>query len=487
MVNKEKYENSRWIMASYGCQAMFSQWITSAFGLYTIVFYETIVGLDQTLALIAFLIFSAWNAINDPLVGYIMEKFPTRWTKKTGYKRFPIVMITAIPWLFTYFLIFMVPYSWDPVVDQLKIFLWYVLSLCLYDLLYTIMDINANSLYPEKFRNLNERRTSQGFGTILGIIGVVLAFLITGLVFPKSMVGLARSTKFGYYQQAGTISLIGGIFLFLFQIPGLFENKNMRERNLAYLTEVHDEVKTPFWTTVKAILSNKAFMFRIIFFFGYQSAVAIVNASVLYVTIFLLDRQGASIFLSVSMLIGALITTPLWVIISNRVNNNKLMCIVYGIIVFISFIPMMFAQTLLGWIICLFIFGVGVGGSTNNPPTMGDILDDAVIRTGKREPSIYYGFQTFFIRFSEGLKAAVILIVHILTGFDEGNATFTDLAASFGSNIEGLKIALFGIRIHAALIPAILVLVCLILFWIYYPLTPKKVAENKAKLLASGK
>jgi len=53
---KHPYENSRLIHASFGSREMFSQWFTSAFGLYTILFYESIIGLPSLLMIPAFLI-----------------------------------------------------------------------------------------------------------------------------------------------------------------------------------------------------------------------------------------------------------------------------------------------------------------------------------------------------------------------------------------------------------------------------------------------
>jgi hypothetical protein len=38
---KHRYENSRLTHASFGSREMFSQWFTSAFGLYTFCFYES--------------------------------------------------------------------------------------------------------------------------------------------------------------------------------------------------------------------------------------------------------------------------------------------------------------------------------------------------------------------------------------------------------------------------------------------------------------
>ena len=48
------------------------------------------------------------------------------------------------------------------------------------------------------------------------------------------------------------------------------------------------------------------------------------------------------------------------------------------------------------------------------------------------------------------------------------------------------ELALFGIRIHAAIVPAILILVTILIFWKFYELTPDRVAANKSKLQELG-
>ena len=122
---QHRHENSRLIHASFGSREMFSQWFTLAFGLYTFFFYESIIGLPSELALAAFLVFSVWNAINDPLVGYLMEKIRMPWQRRSQLHRFP--------WIVSYLVIFLVPLRWHPPDDTLKIFAWYVGSLLLFD------------------------------------------------------------------------------------------------------------------------------------------------------------------------------------------------------------------------------------------------------------------------------------------------------------------------------------------------------------------
>jgi GPH family glycoside/pentoside/hexuronide:cation symporter len=160
------------------------------------------------------------------------------------------------------------------------------------------------------------------------------------------------------------------------------------------------------------------------------------------------------------------------------------MSIFAGLLMTASFVPMIFAVTQWQWMATLALFGVSLGGQWfMDPPTMGDVLDDAAVRTGKREQSIYYGFQTFIVRFGEALKAGVIALAHIATGFKEGVPT---LAGQQAANPEGWKTMIFGIRVHTAIVPALIVLVMTIIFWRRFDLTPQKAAENRKKLEKLG-
>ena len=97
---KEVRENSVPIMLSYGAYQTFAQWITCAFGLYVFFFYEVEIGLNVGIAAVALIIYSIWNAVNDPLIGYFLERFHMPWEKRWG-KRFPWVFLGAIPGLFS--------------------------------------------------------------------------------------------------------------------------------------------------------------------------------------------------------------------------------------------------------------------------------------------------------------------------------------------------------------------------------------------------
>jgi GPH family glycoside/pentoside/hexuronide:cation symporter len=94
---EQKYENNRIIMASFGVNQFFGQWITGPFGLFVFFFFKQEIGLNVYFAMTAMVIYSVWNAINDPLIGYLVEKIKMPWERKYGMKRFPWVIIGGIP------------------------------------------------------------------------------------------------------------------------------------------------------------------------------------------------------------------------------------------------------------------------------------------------------------------------------------------------------------------------------------------------------
>jgi GPH family glycoside/pentoside/hexuronide:cation symporter len=469
---KEEYIYKKRIMASYGSRELASQWIFAAFGFSVFFFYESVIQLPTLLAALAYVVYSIWNAVNDPLIGWIMEKIHMPWEKK-GFKRFPWLVIAIIPWLISYLLIYLVPSQWygSPAIvqqNQWLIFGWYVGTLCFYDTMVTLYDTNVLAVYPEKFRTLGERRTTQGFGTILGILGLVLA-----AVPPMFFVGEDTLVASGYVANAW-FSVGFGVILWLFTIPGIFEDKRVRDLRFKRKESGEKQEIEPFIKSTVTVVKDRNFMLKMIHFFGYQVGAVMTQTSAYYVVTYILLNQTSITILLLSMLIGSLISVPIWNYVAHKLNDNRKVGLIACAVLFVTFIPLMIVGDVIGWIISLVLFGVGIGANWYiDPPMMGDVLDDVSVRTGKTQYTIYYGFQAFFIKFGQTFIAITIALSHVLTGFDPANPIQTDFA-------------LFGIRVHTAIVPAILMLITLIIFWKWYDITPEKVLENKSKLKELG-
>ncbi len=475
ITEKEEYENSKPIMASYGFNQFFSQWITGPFGLFVFFFFEAEIGLDVLLVGIGFVIFSIWNAVNDPLTGYIMERIHMPWERRWG-KRFPWVILGAIPWLFTYLAIFYVPLNWDPVTDQWLIFGWAIFSICLYDTLFTLWNVNALAMFPDKFRGPEERRTATSIATLLGMMGIVAGSIIAPMFIEE---GVPQSYRVSAWVLVGI-----GIILFFIMIPGIYENRIMRERYQQFRLKAEKVEREPFTHTLRRVVTDRRFMVKTIYFFGYQAAAVFISASGPYMITFVIqgDIETLGILMGL-MLIGAFISVPFWNYFCHKVNDNKKMSIIAGFAMVLTFLPLFFATEFIFFMIALLLFGIGLGGQWYmDPPLMGDVLDDLAVRTQKREAATYYGYTAFFIRLSTSVQAIAFAIVHILTGFVEGTTSYTELESLSATP----ELALIGIRALASIIPALLVLITIFIFWKWFDITPEVVDENKKKLEELG-
>jgi Na+/melibiose symporter-like transporter len=268
-------------------------------------------------------------------------------------------------------------------------------------------------------------------------------------------------------------------------LPGIFETKQLRAAyqvrrdNLA-----RQEKPAGFFATARKVFTNKRFVGKVTLFFGYQVGVVMLQTSALYIVTYLLDAPASTISLLLgSMLGGALISVPVWMTISRRTNNNRLVSLVGGFFLALTFVPMIFVNSLAGWLICLVFFGMALGNQWfSDPPTMGDILDDVAVKTGRRDPSVYISYQSLAYKLGYTSIAAVIAAVHTQTGFPAGVTSLAELMQKSPTP----QLALFGIRIHSAIVPAAVALVATTIFWLLYDLTPTRVAANKQKLEEMG-
>ncbi|PKL27851.1 MAG: MFS transporter [Spirochaetae bacterium HGW-Spirochaetae-2] len=451
------------IMASYGVGKFLAEFLTGAFGAVVFKFYETEIGLSAGFAALATILYSLWNAINDPVIGYVTNR-NAPFSKKLG-RRFPWIVIGLFLSAFFFILIFSVPAAWRETAASrpLPVFLWMVFTICLFDGCYSLWEVNYQSVYPDKFRSQEIRTKAAAISTAVGVLGVAAGFVVPPMFFEYGDVGSYLTS--GWAVAAFTIA---GILLI---IPGIHETREMIGRFSKHQEQLRVEPKTEhnFFPSMKRALKHRDLVAFILLLFLYQSGAMCMTSSVHYVGDYILNvSSSGTTTIFAGMLVGTLLSIPGWTFVSKRLMNNQRMLLITSVVMAAFSFPMTFIQTKTGFTIFMALWGLGFGGFwTFMGPAMADIVDSIVVTDKRRDDGVLMGIRAFFMRFSYASQAIVFWLIHRLTNF---NADPTSTAAKM------------GISLHMAAVPAVFFLAGALVFYKMNTLDPEKIAQNKRKL-----
>ncbi len=448
------------VMGSYGVGRFLAEFLTGAFAAVVFKFYETEIGLPSFYAAAAIIIYAVWNAVNDPLLGYFTSK-PTFLSKRLG-RRFPWIIIGTLTAAASFILIFAVPRTFDASENPFPVFLWMVFSTCLYDVCYSVWELNYQSIFPDKFRGQRERVKTAQLSTIIGVFGIAGGFVIPPLFFEY---GQPET-----FLTSAWVTAAVAIFAAMLLIPGVLENRSMISR---YITKVETEkaegTALSFFTQMRRAFRRRNFLAFVLLYFFYQSAAMCMTGSIHYVGDYILPGGSSEVIIVFAgMLAGAMVGVPLWGKLSRRLKNNQKMLIITAVLMAVFAFPMTFLKTYTSFTIALFFWGIAFGGFWMfMSPAMADVIDEIVVDDKKRDDGIYMGFRAFFGRLSYASQAVTFWLVHELTNFTEDPRS---------------PEAIFGIHVHMALVPMGFLIIGIIIFLKLNKLTPEQVAEHKRQL-----
>jgi GPH family glycoside/pentoside/hexuronide:cation symporter len=429
--------------------------LTQAFGVRAYDFYENEVFLDAGLIFLAWVLYGIWNSINDPLGGYISDRkygFTRRWGRRT-----PWIALTIGPFSLFYVLIFTPP---DP-TNQVSLFFWFLLTICLFDTFYTIWGLNVAAVLPEKFRSDLERNKMTSVKYIFSMFGLVL-----GLLVPPLFIDYGNRESFIIAAVVITVisaaALVGGIH-------GCRDTPEMIQDALKRAETRSEEPS--FSTSIKQIARRRNARSFLLANMCFQSVQVILLASVPYYVRSVL-QMGAifeTLILGITVLF-IVISIPIWSRIMRRIGTRLtiLATVAVGIVgLFIIILPIDLVVTM----IAMAIVGFGIGGQLiSQEVAYADVIDEDTVTFKIRREGMYYGVNGFMIRFSFIFQAIAFGVIHYFTNYVEGS-------------VAQLPEAMLGIRLHFGLVPLLFNAIVLLLVWKFYDLVPAKVQQIKAQIV----
>lgn len=405
---------------------------------YLLIFYTNICGLSPAACATLFLIARFLDAINDPLVGFIIDHLPTR---KMGHFR-PTLILGTILCSVNFLLLWFGPM----LSTSGKLAIAYV-SYILLGVLFPVMDISLNSLLPVMTEDMKERNS---LSTIKGLAYVIGA-LVIGVAAPLILGD--TSNKQGYIN----LVLIMTAVIFFFSIIGTMGVKERVKPQMENSYSVKELFK---------ILSQKPVYITFLAVLLYSIGSNIVNAANTYFYTYIFEDLTLA---SIITLITCVAVFPATMVIGNLIGKfgkKKMYAIGLALAGLAPIIRLLDVRSIPLLIVSVLIAGIGAGfAAPLNYGIQADNTDYIEVSMGIRAEGAVASLSSFVSKCAMGIGGAIPGYLLQLAGFDSKAAVQND---------DVINVIVLCVLI----LPAIVNVVAIVIFSKGYPITKEKLNEQ---------
>lgn len=434
---------------SWGVAALGTSLISGIYGAMLPIFYQDYLGLSARWIGIAATVYAIWNAINDPLFGFITDNTRSKLGRRIPYMRFTAPFLAL-----TFMLVWLTPLE----AGDLSQFIWMLVTMLLYDTAYTIIGLVYSALLPEVSESDAERNGLQISSSLFAMLGMILGFLIPDFVRPQS-----GDTSLLPFRLAMVGVGIVGMALILFTTFKVKERKEFT---------VVDQPLTLI-ESVKYTFTSKSFLVLVSANFMSILTSSLVTGSMFYLADYVMQRP--TILLLVALFVPILIMIPMTSLLRSKLGvlrSQQLLLVIAGIgLLALPFVP----QALI-WV-SLVMAGIGLSG----PQVLTNVLfaqvaDEDELRSGVRREGAFFGVNAFITKPAQSVALWLVAFILERTAFvtRESNAgqIFLDQPAS----------AIFGIKSFIGLVPGIALLLGALILQ-FFPLKGSYLQQVQADVL----
>jgi GPH family glycoside/pentoside/hexuronide:cation symporter len=231
----------------------------------TNLIYNIGLGVSPILLGIAQMVPRLWDAISDPIAGYLSDNTRTRWGRRRPY-----IVFGGMAVAITFVLIWTVPSG----LGEYGIFAYYLAMSLLFYTAVTIFSVPLVALGCELTDDYHERTRLFAYGSFIGNIFAILTpwmYTLATLSFFANEVEGMKTIGMGVAVIILGSALVAGVVC--------------KERNIA---RVRTQEKIHFWPSIKATMTNRTFQRLIGIIFCITAGFNFVNGFANYIMIYYL-------------------------------------------------------------------------------------------------------------------------------------------------------------------------------------------------------
>ncbi|MEM9154976.1 MAG: MFS transporter [Cyanobacteria bacterium P01_F01_bin.33] len=394
---------------------------------FLLFFLTDVAGLGPTLAGAVLLLGRVWDAINDPLIGWLSDRTLSPWGR-----RYPWMIYGAIPLALCCVLQWVVP----PLDSQVRLFAYYaILSMVIYAA-YSAVQLPFSALAAELAQDYDERTQLMGFKSGFNIGGSIL-----GLVLAQGVFSLVADV----HQQYVVVGWLSGLGVLLGISVCVWGTRHHHRA-----VRVNGVVRQSFWKQVPSLVENSAFRWvmglHLCSWIGIQ-----ITASMLpyFVTYWMKLPEQHFTQMALAVQGTAVLAMPVWMWVA-RQQGKRAAYFWSAPFVMIGLMGLSCLQS--GQLELMYGLGAAIGFGLASfylvPLAMlPDIIELDTARTQQQREGLFFSFLVFFQKLALAIALFIVGQLLDLTGF----------SASDRLPVQQPDSALWAIRLMMGALPALLI------------------------------
>jgi len=355
--------------------------------------FLTDIGLAAATAAALLLIPKLWDAVNDVLFGYLMD----RHTFRNGQKFMPWVRIGVSAIGITTVALFAIPASASQAVKVA----WFLVAYILFDISYTILDAPAFAVTTVMTSDVQERTTIIAGGKLWAMVGGVIATLLVPMLRPK----------LGWFAACIVFVAVSLVLM----VPMLFCVKERHPQSAP-------AAENPKLRDMLRYLRHNKFLLVTLAAFLLLGLASLEQKMALYMGRICLGQENMATLVAAGVSVSVIVVSAVVPALSRKWDKFYVLCaglafaIVMDVVAFflgydnlvVALITIMLKCSGLGfWSVVIYML-------------IADTVEYGTYKTGTRAAGISFSLQTFVAKLKNGLMGSVVLLSLASVGFVEG-------------------------------------------------------------------
>jgi Na+/melibiose symporter-like transporter len=355
--------------------------------------FLTDIGIAAATAAAILIIPKLWDAVNDVLFGYIVD----RHTFKNGQKFIPWIRIGVSALGITTVALFAIPES----MPKTGKVVWFLIAYILFDAAYTIQDTPVFALTTVMTSNVTERTSIIAGGKLWAMVGGTVATVIIPLVRPR----------LGWLTSCIVFVVVSVILM----IPVLFFSK---ERH----TEAAKAQENPSFKDMLVYLRHNKYLIVALIAMLLLGLSSVEQKMAIYMGRICLGREDMATLIAAGVALSVILVSALVPVLAKKWDKFHVLCagLVFAIVMdVVSFF--VGYGSVAGALVMVMLKCTGLGfWQVIIYMLIADTVEYGTYRSGTRAAGITFSLQCFVAKLKNAMIGSIVLFSLSRVGFVEG-------------------------------------------------------------------